>query len=153
MGYKLHVTETCGAKADAPQLVVHVAVHVAPTPACVADAAALAPIQAHLTDRHLLPAGRSGIGSVGMAFGILFPASATSPHKRNECRERNQVERLINRLKRFRRVATRYEKRAAHYLAMVILAAALVWLARSMRCDKRSATNAKGTSRCGQAPL
>ncbi len=27
-------------------------------------------------------------------------------------RERNRVERLINRLKQFRRVATRYEKRA-----------------------------------------
>ena len=62
----------------------------------------------------------------------------TIPHKRNErrCgpfdrelyRERNQVERLINRLKQFRRVATRYEKRAANYLAMVIIAALLMWL-------------------------
>ena len=34
-------------------------------------------------------------------------------------RRRNLVERLINRLKQFRRVATRYEKRAANYLAMV----------------------------------
>lgn len=38
------------------------------------------------------------------------------------CRERYRVERLINRLKQFRRVATGYEKRAAHYLAMVTLA-------------------------------
>jgi transposase len=62
----------------------------------------------------------------------------TIPHKRNEChrgpfdralyRERNQVERLINRLKHFRRVATRYEKRAANYLAMVTLAAIALWL-------------------------
>ena len=43
-------------------------------------------------------------------------------------RERNRVERLINRLKHFRRVATRYEKRAAHYLAMLTLAAILLWL-------------------------
>ncbi len=42
-------------------------------------------------------------------------------------RERNQVERLINRLKQFRRVATRYEKRASNYLAMVIIAAILLW--------------------------
>ena len=42
--------------------------------------------------------------------------------------ERNVVERLINRLKRFRRVATRYEKRAASYRAMVTLAAILLWL-------------------------
>jgi transposase len=60
------------------------------------------------------------------------------PHKRNErrygrfdraaYRERNRVERLINRLKQFRRVATRYEKRAVNYLAMVVIAAILLWL-------------------------
>jgi transposase len=43
-------------------------------------------------------------------------------------RERNVVERLINRLKQFRRVATRYEKRAANYRAMVTIAAILLWL-------------------------
>ncbi|HEV2459950.1 MAG TPA: transposase, partial [Ktedonobacterales bacterium] len=49
VGYKLHVTESCAA--DAPHLIVQVTT----TPACAADAAALAPIQAHLADRHLLP--------------------------------------------------------------------------------------------------
>ena len=43
-------------------------------------------------------------------------------------RTRNAVERLINRLKQFRRVATRYEKRAANYLAMVTLASVRLWL-------------------------
>jgi transposase len=43
-------------------------------------------------------------------------------------RTRNVVERLINRLKQFRRVATRYEKRAANYLAMVTLAAVRLFL-------------------------
>jgi transposase len=42
--------------------------------------------------------------------------------------DRNRVERCVNRLKQFRRVATRYEKRACNYLAMVKLAAALIWL-------------------------
>jgi transposase len=41
---------------------------------------------------------------------------------------RNRVERCVNRLKQFRRVATRYEKRACNSLAMVKLAAALIWL-------------------------
>ena len=41
--------------------------------------------------------------------------------------ERNRVERCVNRLKQFRRVATRYDKCACDYLAMVELAAALVW--------------------------
>jgi len=38
-------------------------------------------------------------------------------------RKRNVVERLVNRLKQFRRVATRYEKRAVHYLSMLTIAA------------------------------
>ncbi len=43
-------------------------------------------------------------------------------------RKRNVVERLINRLKQFRRVATRYEKRAVNYLAMLTIAAIMLWL-------------------------
>jgi transposase len=38
-------------------------------------------------------------------------------------RTRNLIERLINRLKHFRRVATRYEKLAENYRAMLTLAA------------------------------
>ncbi len=41
---------------------------------------------------------------------------------------RNRVERLINRSKQFRQVATTYEKLAANYQAMVTLAASLLWL-------------------------
>lgn len=43
-------------------------------------------------------------------------------------RGRNHVERLINRMKQFRRVATRYEKLAVNYQAMVTIAALLLWL-------------------------
>ena len=43
-------------------------------------------------------------------------------------RERNVVERLINRLKQYRPIATRYEKRACNYRAMLALAAILLWL-------------------------
>ena len=50
------------------------------------------------------------------------------PCDREAYRQRNRVERLINRLKQGRRVATRYEKRARHYLAFVTLAASLLWL-------------------------
>jgi transposase len=42
-------------------------------------------------------------------------------------RQRNVVERLINRLKQFRRVATRYEKRAKNYRAMLTIAAIVLW--------------------------
>jgi len=38
------------------------------------------------------------------------------------------VERMIGRLKQFRRVATRYEKRAVKYLAMLTITAITLWL-------------------------
>ena len=38
-----------------------------------------------------------------------------------------QIESAFNRLKDFRRIATRYDKLARNYLASVCLAAALVW--------------------------
>jgi transposase len=43
-------------------------------------------------------------------------------------RGRNRVERSVGRLKQFRRVATRYDKRALNYLAWITLAAAVTWL-------------------------
>ena len=62
----------------------------------------------------------------------------TLPRKANErrrgsfdkavYRERNQVERFFNRLKQNRRIATRYEKRAINYLAMITIACILMWL-------------------------
>lgn len=64
--------------------------------------------------------------------------SAVIPRKVNErparsfdraaYRARNRVERLINRLKQCRRIATRYEKRAANYHALLTIAAILLWL-------------------------
>jgi len=50
------------------------------------------------------------------------------PFDRQLYRQRARVEQFINRLKQMRRVATRYEKRAANYLAMVTLAAIRLWL-------------------------
>jgi transposase len=46
----------------------------------------------------------------------------------SECRKRCRVECLFNRLKQNRRLATRYEKRAANYLTMVHIAAIRLWL-------------------------
>jgi transposase len=43
-------------------------------------------------------------------------------------RGHNRIERLVGRLKAYRRAATRYEKHAAHYLAMLTLAALRLWL-------------------------
>ena len=47
---------------------------------------------------------------------------------REAYRRRNVVERCINRLKQWRGLATRYEKRAASYRAAVVIAATMIWL-------------------------
>ena len=52
----------------------------------------------------------------------------TGPFDRALYRQRSRVERLINRLKQNRRLATRYEKRAANYRAFWLIAAILLWL-------------------------
>ena len=62
----------------------------------------------------------------------------TIPRKENErhrgkfdkalYRQRNRVERCFNRLKQFRRIATRYEKKAENYLAMLTIASIMMWL-------------------------
>jgi transposase len=65
-------------------------------------------------------------------IGVTIPTKRTErPQRtfdRDLYRERNKVERCINRLKQFRRVATRYEKLAVTFLAMVTIAAILIWL-------------------------
>ena len=43
-------------------------------------------------------------------------------------KERNRVERFFNRIKHFRRVATRFEKYAENYLAMIKLASIRIWM-------------------------
>lgn len=43
-------------------------------------------------------------------------------------KERNLIERLFNKLKHFRRVATRYDKTAAAFLAFIHLAGIILWL-------------------------
>lgn len=42
-------------------------------------------------------------------------------------RQRNLIERFFNKLKHFRRVATRYDKTARNFLAAVLLAATRLW--------------------------
>lgn len=43
-------------------------------------------------------------------------------------RERNLVERVFQKLKHYRRIATRYERLAATYQAMLSLVATIIWL-------------------------
>ena len=65
-------------------------------------------------------------------IGCVIPRARNhrrrGPFDKEAYRQRNQVERFFARIKQFRRMATRYEKLAVHYLAIVTLAATVIWL-------------------------
>ena len=50
------------------------------------------------------------------------------PHDGIAYRLRNRIERFFNKLKHFRRIATRYDRRAAYFLAALHLASAMIWM-------------------------
>lgn len=50
------------------------------------------------------------------------------PHDPAIYRHRNRIERCFNKLKHFRRFATRYDRRAIYFMAFIHLAAAMLWM-------------------------
>lgn len=62
----------------------------------------------------------------------VIPPNPTRKHPatydRQRYKARNQIERLVSRLKRFRRIATRYDRRALYSLAAIQLVASLEWI-------------------------
>jgi transposase len=73
---------------------------------------------------------RHSLGEAGTAAVIPpNPARARAvPYDRDLYKERHVVECFFAKLKQFRRIATRYEKTARNFLAMIHLACAMVWL-------------------------
>jgi transposase len=68
---------------------------------------------------------------------ITMPRCSNEPRRgpfdKTIYRQRNRVERLIGRMKQYRRLATRYEKRAANYRAMWVIAPTILWLSLQTR--------------------
>ena len=114
-----------------------------------AIAFALAPGQAHeaplapalldaLPDSPLWVVGDRGLSSHGLREQVwAIGAQPAIPAKRNEApvrcldfiyNNRNLIERLWGRLKEWRAVATRYEKLARSFMAVLYLAATMDWL-------------------------
>ena len=50
------------------------------------------------------------------------------PHDVGLYKNRNRIERCFNKLKHFRRFATRFDRRMKHFLAFIHLAAAMIWM-------------------------
>jgi transposase len=68
----------------------------------------------------------------GLGAKAVIPSKssrlAAIRHDAKAYRLRNRIERCFNRLKHFRRIATRYDRRDVHFLAALHLAAVLQWL-------------------------
>jgi transposase len=73
---------------------------------------------------------RARVAEVGAE--AVIPATRSRkiaiPHDRTAYRLRNRIERFINKLKHFRRIATRFCRRAIHFLACIHLASAMIWM-------------------------
>ena len=69
-----------------------------------------------------------------VAAGVeaVIPAKSNrrnpAPHDREKYRWRNLIERLFNKLKNWRRIATRYDKTKESYLGFVALASIKLWI-------------------------
>ena len=76
----------------------------------------------------------NGIRDLIEAQGAVPNIPAKANRKWKPCfsktlyKQRNLVERFFSKLKHFRRIATRYDKRADNFLAMVKLASMRLWL-------------------------
>ena len=50
------------------------------------------------------------------------------PYDASIYRDRNHIERCFNKLKHFRRIATRYDRKVIHFLAFIHIAAVMLWM-------------------------
>jgi transposase len=73
---------------------------------------------------------RETIADAGMQAVIpsIGSRKVPIPHDQALYRERNRIERCFNKLKHFRRLATRYDRRACHFLAFLCLASIMLWM-------------------------
>lgn len=69
----------------------------------------------------------AGIGATAV-IPSTRSRSKPIPHDRAIYRCRNRIERCFNKLKHFRRFATRYDRRAIHFLSLIHLAATMIWM-------------------------
>lgn len=56
------------------------------------------------------------------------PRKVVIPHNAVAYKLRNRIERFFNKLKHFRHIATRYDRRASYFLAFLHLASAMIWM-------------------------
>ncbi|MBO0360809.1 IS5 family transposase [Hymenobacter sp. BT186] len=118
LGNCLHLVLTPGEAADSPQLPALLAALPEPPGAVVAD-------KAYDTEKALYIVAQH-------AAEVVIPPKANRLNQRdydeNLYADRNKIERFFGRLKEVRGVATRYEKTATSFLAVIHLLVALDWM-------------------------
>jgi len=96
-------------------------------PALLEDQAGGAILADKAYDSNALPALIASMGAT-----VVIPSNrcrkVAIPHDAAIYKHRNRIERCFNRLKHFRRFATRYDRRTIHFAGFVHLAAAMIWL-------------------------
>ena len=88
-------------------------------------------IEAFLADKgYDADAIREEISSANVEAVIPSKSNRREPilHDKAKYKWRNQIERLFNKLKNWRRVATRYDKTKKSYLGFVAIAAVKLWI-------------------------
>ncbi len=73
---------------------------------------------------------REKVWSMGARCVIPSNPTRKRPRRLNkrDYKLRNRIERCINKLKHFRHIATRYDRRAEYFLAFIHLACAMIWM-------------------------
>jgi transposase len=116
LGRPLRLIVTAGQAGDAPQ-----------APALLEGQTAQAVLADKAYDSNAL---RKIIADMGAQ--AVIPSNRTRkvliPHDVIAYKQRNRIERCFNRLKHFRRFATRYERRTLHFKGFAFLAASMIWM-------------------------
>ena len=116
LGRPLRISVTAGQTAD-----------ITAAPALLEGQAAKAVLADKAYDSNALRALIAGMGAEA-----VIPSNRTRkviiPHDAALYKHRNRIERCFNRLKHFRRFATRYDRRTIHFAGFTSLAAAMIWL-------------------------
>ena len=73
---------------------------------------------------------RACITDIGASAVIPCNPTRKQPiaHDKHIYKARNRIERCFNKLKHFRRIATRYDRRASYFLAFILIACAMLWM-------------------------